>query len=89
MEKYVKRDIIETKALNIYRTIYCIRVKLQIDKNKIIRGIKNMATLFGLVPIPFLDNKQTEALVVGTVVAVAMLYLAPVGILGPVVPARR
>ncbi len=48
-----------------------------------------MATLFGIIPIPMLDNKQTEALVVGTVVAVAMLYLVPVGILGPVVPARR
>ena len=47
-----------------------------------------MATLFGIIPVP-LDNKQTEALVVGVVVAVAMLYLAPVGILGPVVPARR
>jgi len=48
-----------------------------------------MATLFGVLPIPFLDNKQTQALVVGTVVAVAMLYMAPEGILGPVVPARR
>jgi len=48
-----------------------------------------MATIFGILPIPFLDVKQTQALVVGTVVAVAMVYMAPEGILGPVVPARR
>lgn len=48
-----------------------------------------MATLFGIIPIPFLDVKQTQALVVGTVVAAAVMYFAPVGILGPVVPANR
>ena len=48
-----------------------------------------MATILGFIPVPFLDVKQTQALLVGTVVAVAMVYMAPEGILGPVVPARR
>lgn len=48
-----------------------------------------MATIFGLIPVPFLDVKQTQALVVGTVVAAVVLCFAPVGILGPVVPANR
>lgn len=48
-----------------------------------------MATLFGVIPVPFLDSKQTAALLVGTSVAVAMVYLAPEGILGPIVPARK
>lgn len=48
-----------------------------------------MATLFGIIPIPYLDVKQTQALVIGTAVAVAAMYFAPVGILGPVVPANR
>ncbi len=48
-----------------------------------------MATIFGMIPIPYLDVRQTQALVVGTVVAAAMIYFAPVGVLGPVVPANR
>lgn len=48
-----------------------------------------MATLFGVIPVPYLSNKQTEALVVGVVAAAAVFFLAPNGVLGPVVPARR
>jgi hypothetical protein len=48
-----------------------------------------MATLFGVIPVPFLDQKQTEMLVVGTVAAVVYMMVAPVGSLGPVVPARK
>lgn len=33
-----------------------------------------MAAIFGIIPVPYLDNKQTQALVAGLVVAGAYMY---------------
>lgn len=48
-----------------------------------------MASIFGLVPVPFLDQKQTEMLIVGLVAATVYMVVAKPGSLGPVVPSGR